>query len=213
MKGKRGDAPPLSSAWPVSANLLFSYTIIVNTSTRTLRVHRHVRTPCAMCSFPMYRYLLPTYCDEYRGAFSGPSKDGNLFVLIRFQLLACTADFNYAHLRFRRSQSPRESPRVWSRKNSYCYVGVWLYYATFSGPKRESAKLGAADYKILLYATPKSTIKLISSLTTCIISFSLKAQRYLSCCAQVCVCMCVCVYELCVSYQVYIKFVGVCICI
>lgn len=168
--------------------------------------------PVLCCSFPIYRYLLPTYCDEYRGAFSGPSKD-NLLVLIRFQLLACTIDFNYAHLRFRRSRSPRVSPRVWSRKNSYCYVGVWLYYATFSGPKRESAKLGAADYKILLYATPKSTIKLISSFTTCIISFSLKAQRYLSCCAQVCVCMCVRVmYELCVSYQVYIKFVCVCTC-
>lgn len=165
--------------------------------------------PVLCCSFPMYRYLLPTYCGEYRGAFSGsPGDKISHSPLVSVILSAWLSGWllmpDRARSRSRRSRPPRESPRVRSRKNSHCYVGVWLYYATFSGPKRESARLGAADYKILLYATPKSTIKLISFLTTCIISFSLKARRYLSCRAQVCVCICVRVYELCVFLSSYI---------
>lgn len=117
--------------------------------------------PVLCCSFPMYRYLLPTYCGEYRGAFSRSPRD--TLSLARLDLIGTLILLAPVLRALGDLDRPRESPRVWSRKNSHCYVGVWLYYATFSGPERERARLGAADYKILLYATPKSTIKL----TTC----------------------------------------------
>lgn len=178
--------------------------------------------PVLCCSSSMYRYLPPTRCGECRGTFSGsPTDDSSVSPLPTPPFLTLSSV-----IIIRREKAPKHlivincsrrswpAPRVapvWSGKNSH-YISVFDYTTQRSlGSRARKREPGTADYKILLYATPKSTIKLISSLTTCIISFSLKAREYLSCRAQVCVYMCVnervCM-ELCAYfYQVYIKFV------
>lgn len=144
-------------------------------------MHRHVRTPCAMLQFSMYRYLPATrVAVTHLGASSG-SPSG------RFSSTLHGFDFpipdEIAHPRVALSAilSPRsrKSHRFRSRRNSHC-ISVFDYTTQRSrAPKARKRGPGATDYKILLYATPKSTIKPISSFMTCIISSSLKARGYL----------------------------------
>lgn len=89
---------------------------------------------------------------------------------------------------FRRSRRPRGPHNLAEEKKLALYIGVWLYYATFLGPGCERTAR-AADYKtfFFFYVTPKSTIKLISLFTICIICpFSEgKSIFHLRACARV----------------------------
>lgn len=100
--------------------------------------------------------------------------------------------------RSRWSWSPRESPDLVGEKLTL-YIGVWLYYATFSrapGAKARTRNRRLQNF-IVCHAEINNKTDFISY-DLYIISFSLKAREYLSCRAQVCVYMCkwACMYEL-----------------
>lgn len=121
---------------------------------RTLRVHRHVCThsvPC--CKFIYKSFRARTDVDEYSESRS---------VILDHEVPRPTLARAGRKFYIRLPAIPKTSrSAIRPRKKLALYICVWLYYATFSGPERDITAR-AADYKILLYTTPKSTIKLIS---------------------------------------------------
>ena len=121
---------------------------------RTLRVHRHICThsvPC--CKFIYKSFRARTDVDEFSESRS---------VIQDHEVFSTALAFVGRKFYIRLLAIPKTSrSAIRPRRNLHCISVVWLYYATFSGPEHEITAR-AADYKILLYTTPKSTIKLIS---------------------------------------------------
>jgi len=164
------------------------------TCTRTctrmyIRVHRHVRTPCAMVAV-LYVQIsssdVPAAAVAMRVLRIAERKrdDLSLFPRIRLTLLATLAGKESAlspslslSLSLSLSQAnrgrhspnclPPESRLRGGRGKTRIVYRCLIMLRNVLGPRARKCRPGAADYKILLYATPKSTIKLISSFKTC----------------------------------------------
>lgn len=174
-------------------------------------MHRRVRTPCAMCSFPMYRYLLPTYCGECRGAFSGSPREPRSCTVSHYSALQETADFScliiHVHPPSAIPIAPKVAPSLIEEKLALLCRGLIILRNVLGPRARKRGTRGRRLQNFIVCHAQINNKTDLSSLMTCIISFSLKARRYLSCRAQVCVYVYVCM-------RIFIKFIlNPCMCV
>lgn len=163
--------------------------------------------PVLCRSLPMYRYLLPTYCGKYRGAFSGSPRDNLRFFLgfnsaCRKRLISHTRSRSFTLSAI--PIAPKIAPSLIEEKLALLCRGL-IILRNVLGPrarKRETRGRRLQNF-IVCHAEINNKTDLIFY---DLYNIFLKARRYLSCRAQVYAYVYVYV---CMSYayfyQVYIK--------
>lgn len=166
-------------------------------------MHRHVRTPCAMLQFSMYRYLPATRVEATcRGAPSGSPR--NAISRSSFNARTSLPIPDDAHPRAALSAiltrpSPRVAPVPRSRKNSHC-ISVFDYTTQHSrapGAKARPRGRRLQNFIVCHAEINNKTDFIFYDLYNIFLpqgSKILVVSR-----PSMHVCVCICVYKLCVS--------------
>lgn len=148
-----------------------------------------------LCCNSMYRYLPDVLRGECRGALAGSPRDSLLFVstsrsrAVRCRQLTPRTGVPHSPLPSPPPADPDRAPalgdpgrpesRPGGRGKTRIVYRCLIILRNILGPQSAKARPGAADYKILLYVTPKTTRKLISSLLRPVNTFLPQGSRIL----------------------------------